>query len=110
MRILWLQNGSKTKAYRIHAVLGVEEFSQLRSAVSDLCVFSTQRITQPASYTRTGARSQAAKYLLLPAALRRRLPLSQFDFERMTCGAVTYKDSMYVIFRVPGLLGGEWKK
>jgi hypothetical protein len=101
MKILAIENGSQTKAVTIKALLGTHELEQLNGTIADLCVFAVKAIGEPTSFTKTGARHSHAKYLLMPATLRRKFPADGFDYEHLTCGAVQYKDALFVIYRVP---------
>lgn len=101
MKITLVQNGTKTKAYSVQALLGTHEFEQLQGSVSEICAFATKTISRKTSYTKTGSRHNMAKYLLLPAVIRKQIPLSQYDFNKLTCGTACYKNNLYVIYKVP---------
>ena len=101
MRILYLEASKKPRGVEIKALLSDTEFNQLLSNLDNLCVFATKTINEPATAIKTGARHSFAKYLLFPAKLRRQFKTDDFDFENVTCGAVKYKDKLYVIYGVP---------
>ena len=69
--------------------------------MSNLCVFATSTIGEPASAIRTGARHSYAKYLLFPVTVRRQFKTDKFDFKNIVCGTLRYKDKLYVIYEVP---------
>jgi len=101
LKILSVEDGSKHHAIIVKAILGTHEFAQLQGNITDICVFATHTIDVRATFTKTGARHSHAKYLLLPAALRRRLPKNDYDFKRLTCGMVHYKDELFIVYRIP---------
>ncbi len=101
MRILKLESSKKPNGIEFRGLMGGAEFKQLGGDLHNLCVFSTARIAEPATYTKTGARHSAAKYLLFPAALRRQSGADEFDFDRMTCATMQYRQRLYVIYSVP---------
>lgn len=101
MKILQLEDGNGQTRVIVRAVLGGQEFEHLGGALDNLCVFSTKAITEPSSAIMTGAKHSHAKYLLFPASLRRHLKSDDLEFERISCGTVDYKDSVYVVFSVP---------
>jgi hypothetical protein len=106
LRILYLQASKKPRGIEMRALLSDTEFGQLLSQLDNLCVFATQTITEPATAIKTGARHSYAKYLLLPVKLRRKFKTDEFDFERITAGAVKYRDKLYVIYGIPRKNGG----
>lgn len=101
MKIVSVENGSNHHAIVIKAVLGTHEYQQLQGNITELCIFATAMIDTRAGFTKTGAKHSYAKFLLLPAALRRKLPVNTYDFANMTCGIVHYKDELFVVYRVP---------
>ena len=101
MKIVSVENGSSHHAIVIKAILGSQEFAQLQGNIQDICVFATHTIDERATFIKTGARHSHAKFLLLPAVLRRKLPIDTYDFQRLTCGIVHYKDELFVVYRVP---------
>ena len=103
MKIIRVENGSRSKAYLITARLGVSEFEQLAGSVRNLVAFSAKKVDHATSYTKTGARGQT-KYVLLPSALRRQIDHSKYDFNRLTCGLAGYRNDLFLIFKVPGLI------
>ena len=101
MRILNLENSKKPRGIEIKALMSDTEFGQLLSNLDHLCVFATNTVDKPAKAIKTGARHSAAKWLLVPIALRRQYKTSEFDFDDVTCSAVRYRDKLYVIYGVP---------
>jgi hypothetical protein len=101
LKIVSVENGSNHHAITIKAILGTHEFTQLQGNIQDICVFATHTIDVHASFIKTGARHSHAKFLLLPAALRRKLPINAYDFRKMTCGIVHYKEELFIVYRVP---------
>jgi hypothetical protein len=101
LKILSVDNGQKSKGVVIRALLGNSEIEHLGGAMDNLCVFSTKTVTEPTTYTKTGAKNSYAKYLLFPSALRRRFKTDGFDFEHLKCGTIEYKENLYVMFEVP---------
>jgi hypothetical protein len=106
LRILNLEASKRPRGIEIKALLSDTEFGQLLSQLDNLCVFATQTITEPATAIKTGARHSYAKYLLFPVKLRRQFKTDDFDFEKVECGAVKYRDKLYVIYGVPRKDGG----
>ena len=100
MRILTFRDSRKPKGIEISALMGVPEFAQLAGNIENLCVFATKTITEPSSVIKTGARHSYAKYLLFPVKLRRLFKGTDFEFEKIVCGTVEYKDALYVVFGV----------
>ncbi|MDA2934367.1 hypothetical protein MYX82_08485 [Acidobacteria bacterium AH-259-D05] len=101
MRILYIENSKKPNGIEIRGLLGDAEFKQLVGNLDFLCVFATRTIIERATCIKTGARHSFAKYLLFPVKLRRQFKTDQFDFEKMNCGFVHYRDKVYVIYEVP---------
>lgn len=101
MIILDIRRSKKPKGVEITALLGIAEHLQLLGHIDSLCVFSSKTISEPTTLTRTGARNNFAKYLLFPAKLRRLYSADEYDFEKLTCGILKYKDRLYVIYGVP---------
>ena len=101
MKIISLKNSREPRAVEIKALLGDTEFAQLASNLKNLCVFATLNIKEPAKAIKTGARHSYAKYLLFPVSLRRKFKTDTFNFDELECGAVHYKDKLYVIYGVP---------
>jgi hypothetical protein len=101
MRILNLENNKKARVIEIKAVLGETEFEQLAGDLDNLCLFSTKRVVEPSTAIKTGARHSYAKYLLFPVSLRRQYKTDDFDFEKLVCGVVKYRDKLFVLFGVP---------
>ena len=107
MKILSLEESGQPGSVVIKSTMGVPEFEQLIGRLDNLCVFATKTVNEPASFTKTGARHSWAKYLLFPVTLRRRFRTDHFDFEKLTCSTVLYKDGLYVIYKVPGKMAVE---
>ena len=101
MRIVKITNSDKPNGIGIIGIMGSAEFEQLVGALDFLCVFSTKTIVERATAIKTGARLSHAKYLLFPVSLRRRFKTDEFDFEKIVCGSVRYRDKLYVIYEVP---------
>ncbi len=101
MKILSLKNSRQPRAVEIKAILGDTEFEQLAGNLKSLCVFATLNIKEPANAIKTGARHSYAKYLLFPVSLRREFKTDTFNFDELECGAIHYKDKLYVIYGVP---------
>lgn len=98
IEILSLQNDKNE--IEIKATLAESEFDQLSSSLNNLCVFAIKAINEETKCIKTGARHSHAKYFLFPKALRRKLNTSDFDFEKLTCGAVEFMDKVFVIYGV----------
>ncbi|MFQ5787154.1 MAG: hypothetical protein ACE5H1_04160 [Thermodesulfobacteriota bacterium] len=105
MKILDLDNHKKRNGVVINALLGNSEFKQLLGHLDCLCVFSTKTISEPASFTKIGAKHRHAKYLLFPVKLRRQFSLDEYDFDKLTCGCVEYKDKVFVVYGVSKKFG-----
>ncbi len=101
IKIIRLENGSNVSAVTIRARLGTQEFQQLKGNISDLCVVATRQIKTTATIIKTGANHSHTKYFLFPAILRKQFPLADYDFSNVLCGVVPYKQSIYVVYRVP---------
>lgn len=107
MKISRLEAGKKPNSVEIKALMGASEFRQLLGYLDNLCVFETKTIVEHSSVIKTGARHNCAKYLLFPVKLRRKFKTDEFDFEKISCGKVEYKDSLFVIYKVPRKLSFE---
>jgi len=83
--------------------------SQNSGSLSEIWTISVsllqKTITEPTSFTKTGARHSFAKYLLFPVKLRRQFKTDEFDFEKLQCGTVLYKDKLYVVYGVSKKFG-----
>lgn len=101
MKILNLEDGNGHKRVVVRAILGGQEFEHLGGALDNLCVFSTKVVCEESSVIKTGAKHSHAKYFLYPVSLRKKVNANDFEFERVTCGTVEYKDSLYIVFAVP---------
>ena len=101
MKILRLENSRKPNGIVITALFGNAEFKQLVGDLSNLCVFARSTIGEPASVIKTGARHSYAKYLLFPVKLRRQFKTEEFDFKKIACGSLRYRDKLYEIYEVP---------
>jgi len=104
LRILRTDNSATRKGLIISALLGQSEFEQLHGCLEDLCLFSTKLFTDRATFVKTGARHSMVKYVLVPTAQRAKLKLSEHDFDNLTCASVTYRDSVFLIYKVPRIL------
>jgi hypothetical protein len=93
-------------AVEITALIGSEEFRQLKGELSHLLIFPVQLVSERATYTKTGNRHNFAKYLLLPKHVRRQVPCAEFDFGQMHCAAVQGDGCKFVIYCVPGKANG----
>lgn len=100
IKILHIENSKKPNGVVIRALMGQTEFKQLLGNLDNLCVFSTAAVNEPTSYTKTGARHSHAKYLLYPKKLRAKFKKEEFDFEKLSCGTVEYRDKLFVIYGV----------
>ena len=102
MIIIKLQKSTKPpRGIEIRALLSDVEFEHLLGNLDRLCVFATKTINEPATTIKTGARHSYAKYLLFPVRLRRLFKLDDFDFNKIACGAVKYRDKVYIIYGLP---------
>lgn len=100
LKILDLKNSRKPNGVEINALLGSSEFKQLMGELDNLCVFATKFVSEHASFTKTGAKHNYAKYFLFPVKLRRQFKLAEYDFEKLVCGTVEYKDRLFVVYGV----------
>ncbi len=94
-------NNNGSKNIEIDAVLSKPEFSQLNGNLDYIRIFARDCIVEKATTIKTGARHQWAKYLLFPKALRRKFSTVEFDFNKVKCGAVEYKENLFVIYQLP---------
>ena len=101
VRILRLENSKKPNGIVITALLGDAEFKQLVGDLDNLCVFARKTIGERATAIKTGAKHSYAKYLLFPVKLRRQFKADEFDFQKIGCGSLKYRDKLYVIYEVP---------
>ena len=101
MKIMDLKNSKKPNGVEINALIGSAEFTQLLGELNNLCVFSIKTISEPASFTKTGARHSYTKYLQFPKKLRRQFKTDEYDFGKLLCGTLEYKDRLFVIYGVP---------
>lgn len=100
MRILNLEDTKKRDGVIIKALLGTSEFRQLSGYLDNLAVFSTKMIECQTKAIRTGAHHNFARYLLCPVSIRRTFKTDTHDFENIKCGAVEYKDTLFIIYSV----------
>ena len=96
-----MENSRKPNGIIVTALLGNAEYEQFLGNLDNLCVFARRTITERATATKTGARHSYAKYLLFPVKLRRKFKTEKFDFQKITCGKLIYKDKLYVIYEIP---------
>ena len=102
MKILDLKNGAKKgNGVEFNGIMGGAEFRQLLGHLDSLCVFATQTITEEASFIKTGARHSYAKYFLFPVKLRRQYRADDYDFGKLLCGTVEFRDKLFVVYGVP---------
>ena len=101
MRIVKVKNSDKPNAVEIKALMGDAEYQQLIGHLQELCVFATRTIAERATCIKTGARHSFAKYLLFPVKLRRAFKTDEFDFDKIVCGTVKYREKLYVVYEVP---------
>src|SRR5437667_3309011 len=101
MKILALEENKKPHGVEVKALLGDTEFQQLLGHLDNLAVFATETIDEPATAILTGARHSAAKYLLFPVKLRRQFKTGGYDFGKLSCGVMKYRDMLYVIYGLP---------
>ena len=101
MRILKLEENKKNNGVIIKALLGTGEFTQLGGHLKNLVLFAVKTIDEPTKAIKTGARHSYARYFLLPICIRKRFKTDTHDFENIKCGAVEYKDGLFVVFRLP---------
>ena len=90
--------GTKKNGVIINALLGSSEFKQLEGYLENLVLFAVKAIDEPTKAIKTGARHSYARYFLLPIKIRRAFRTDTHDFENIKCGAVEYKDSLFVVF------------
>src|SRR5258706_14328599 len=101
MKIVALEENKKPHGVEVKALLGDTEFQQLLGHLDNLAVFATETIDEPATAILTGARHSAARYLLFPVTLRRQFKTDDYDFEKLSCGVMKYRDMLYVIYGLP---------
>lgn len=73
-----------------------KEFKQLEGNLCDLCMFSVDSISEPVKAIKTGARHNCAKWLLLPACIRRRY--KDLDYNSLKCSCLEYGDFVFFIY------------
>lgn len=98
MKILKLEENKKNNSVIIKGLVGVSEFRQLSGYLNKLVVFAIDTIDEPTKAIKTGARHNYARYLLLPVKIRKRFRADTHDFENIRCGAIEYKDRLFVVF------------
>jgi hypothetical protein len=106
MKISDLKKLAKGSEIRIRAVLGSGEFRQLNGFIDNLVVFSADMIKHKTNAIKTGARHSYARYLLLPVKIRKMFQTDTHDFDSLSCGAVEYKDKIYLVFCLERKDGG----
>jgi len=82
----------------VKALLGSGEFRQLRGYLNNLVLFAMRTIDEPTKAIKTGARHSYARYFLLPIKIRKIFRTDTHNFENIKCGAVEYKDRLFVVF------------
>jgi len=100
LMILHLEQSQQPNSVEVKARMEGSEFEQLLGNLDGLRVFASKTITEPASVVQTGARHSYAKYLLFPVKLRRQFQTDEYDFEKLRCGALRYRERLYVIYEV----------
>ena len=101
MKILHVENSDRPNGVEIRALMGETEFKQLLGYLDNLCVFATRTCNQPAKAIRTGARASYSKWLLFPAKLRKQFKTDEFDFGKVLCSTVSYREKVYVVYEIP---------
>lgn len=101
MKILGLSRPKKSEGLIIEGLMSHDEFRQLNGHLCKLLVLPSTRLDIDASYTKTGSRHNAAKYLLVPVKLRRQFTLDEYDFSDLKCGAVEGDGKVFLIYEVP---------
>ena len=101
MRIQRIQLSKKPGGLDIKALLGTAEYRQLQGRFLDLRIFSRSSLTLSASVVKTGSKHSYTKYLLFPVALRRKFRTDACNFDRVRCGVIRHKDSLYAIYEIP---------
>ncbi len=69
--------------------------------VDDLIVLAPKTITEPSSITRTGAKHNRAKWLLVPKNVRRQFKCEDFDCDRILCGLSAASTLLCITFILP---------
>lgn len=98
MRIRKLEGSIKNDEIFINALLRETEFLQLKGHLKKLAVFSVENLNFSSKAIKTGARHSYARYLLLPVNLRRAFKTDKHDFNNIKCGALTFKDELFVVY------------
>lgn len=99
--IFTLRKAESEGRLRIEGELTEQEYAELNGRLQGLRVFCADQISEPASVIKTGARHTYAKYLLFPVSLRRAWRADEYDFNRLRCGVLPSKETLYVIYAVP---------
>lgn len=92
---------SDTNGMQITAVMEKSEFTKIANNLDNVCVFTMDLATHPSSAIKTGARHSCAKYLLLPASLRKQFKTIEYDYRQLECGSLEYDDTIFVIYSIP---------
>lgn len=98
MKILQLEESDEPNGVIVKAFLDKGEFRQLVGYLDNLVLFASNNINESSKAIKTGARHSYARYLLLPAKLRKSFKTDTHDFDNIRCGAIECKDSLFLIF------------
>lgn len=100
MKILKLDAEAEKEGVIVKAFLTLTEFRSLSGDIENLVLFSEGVIKERTRAIKTGARHNHARYLLLPVCVRRAFKTETHDFEKIMCGAIEYRGSLFVVFRL----------
>lgn len=80
--------------------VGEAEFKQLQGNIRNICMLAIDTVTESVKVTRTGAPHSYAKWFLLPVKMRARYKTDEYDFEKVRCGCVEYKEKLFFVYLV----------
>lgn len=101
MKILNVTKAEAPGELVVRTMMREEEFRSLMGHLDDLIVLAPKTITEPSSITRTGAKHNRAKWLLVPKNVRRQFKCEDFDCDRILCGLSAASTVLCIAFILP---------
>jgi len=100
IKIIHLKNG-ENKIFEVTFSVQESEFKQLAGCLSHIHSFAAETIVEPAKIIKTGARHSSTAWLHFPITYRKQFKTQFYKFTELTCGVVTSKEYLFIIYKVP---------
>lgn len=100
LKIVEFYRDITTKSIQMKVLIDDLEFRHLNGYVEEICLFAVKTIDCPTKITRTGARHNHAKWILVPKKLRSLLPSPDYNYDNVKVGFLEFKDSVFLIYRI----------